>query len=64
MPTPSTLPIPSEDESFKQEARQHVDRIITHYALDTIREAILEAYLTGANAAFHMGYTLGQRSNK
>lgn len=62
MPAPSTLPIPSEDESFKQEARQHVERIITHFRLDTIREALLEAYLTGANTAFHIGYTLGQRS--
>lgn len=62
MPTPSTLPIPSEDESFRGEARQHIERIITHYCLDTIREALIEAYLTGANTAFHMGYTLGQRS--
>ena len=61
MPTPSTLPIPSEDESFKQEARQRIERIITHFRLDNIREALLEAYLTGANTAFHVGYTLGQR---
>lgn len=62
MPTPSTLPIPSEDESFRGEARQHVDRIITRFRLDNIREALIEAYLSGANAAFHMGYTIGQRS--
>lgn len=62
MPTPSTLPIPSEDESFRGEARQHIERIITHFRLDNIREALIEAYLSGANAAFHMGYTIGQRS--
>ena len=62
MPTPSTLRIPSQDESFKQEARQRIERIITHFSLDNIRQALLEAYLTGANTAFHAGYTLGQRS--
>lgn len=62
MPTPSTLPLPSEDENFKQEARLYVDRIITRFRLDNIREALIEAYLSGANAAFHMGYTIGQRS--
>lgn len=62
MPIPSTLPIPSQDEGFKQEAREWADRIITRSSLSDVREALIQSFLTGGNIAFHMGYALGKKS--
>lgn len=61
---PKQLPDITSDKGFQKDAQQYAERVLSLYRLDCIKEALVGAYLRGAQNGFGCGWRLSEMETK